>query len=413
MKRTFSLLWLMLFTLYSWAQEVFQSKVVDAETGEPLPYVAIYVAKGRGTLTNDEGRFSIHVQPGDTLIFSYVGYERERVKAAELGKTLMLHPMRTALREVTVETTEAIIKKVIRKMNQDYNKFKKQEGTFFLRMTTEDQSHDELAEAFIGARSAINLRDLKYISGYRGELEGENVSQSHMKFSNAHYLLQLGPMVMQSDFWELDFIPLNKATWGKRKGIALFKTYRFWHETLVSKEGNLMYKIDMRFQADTLTHKVVSESEGQRVTEMTVKIKDALPMENLNDRRIIEGTLYVDAQTYEPLSFTGRVMNFYMNLKMANRDFLEPINMDFHVDFQQTNGFTEVKSFTASLKNKLLILRALLFNVNSVPAVKGSKAGENMQESIDKAGFDSSLWTEEIVLRTKREEEMARNKRAQ
>ena len=87
--------------------------------------------------------------------------------------------------------------------------------------------------------------------------------------------------------------------------------------------------------------------------------------------------------------------------------------MDFHVDFQQTNGFTEVKSFTASLRNKLLILRALLFNVNSVPAVKGSKAGENMQESIDKAGFDSSLWTEEIVLRTKREEEMARNKRAQ
>ena len=74
MKRTFSLLWLMLFTLYSWAQEVFQSKVVDAETGEPLPYASIHISNGRGTLSNLDGYFSIEAGADDSLRISYIGY---------------------------------------------------------------------------------------------------------------------------------------------------------------------------------------------------------------------------------------------------------------------------------------------------------------------------------------------------
>jgi len=32
-------------------------RVVDAETGKPLPYASIYVAEGKGTLTNEDGVF--------------------------------------------------------------------------------------------------------------------------------------------------------------------------------------------------------------------------------------------------------------------------------------------------------------------------------------------------------------------
>ena len=43
-------LFILLAQLQALAQENYSACVVDAETGEPLPYVSIYVAKGRGPL---------------------------------------------------------------------------------------------------------------------------------------------------------------------------------------------------------------------------------------------------------------------------------------------------------------------------------------------------------------------------
>ena len=49
------LLALCLPTLCVWAQELaLQGRVVDAETGEPLPYVNIRASEDKATLTNVE-----------------------------------------------------------------------------------------------------------------------------------------------------------------------------------------------------------------------------------------------------------------------------------------------------------------------------------------------------------------------
>ena len=61
-----------------------QGRVVDAETGEPLPYTAIYVEKGRGALTNIEGDYRLSVSNQDVLTFSFVGFEKLKLKALML-----------------------------------------------------------------------------------------------------------------------------------------------------------------------------------------------------------------------------------------------------------------------------------------------------------------------------------------
>ena len=37
----------------------FKAVVVDDATGEPLPYASVYVSPEKGTMTNDEGEFSL------------------------------------------------------------------------------------------------------------------------------------------------------------------------------------------------------------------------------------------------------------------------------------------------------------------------------------------------------------------
>ena len=53
--------------------------VSDAETGEPLPYAAVfYIKKHLGTSTNNDGEFKFFIplgSPTDTIRISYVGYE--------------------------------------------------------------------------------------------------------------------------------------------------------------------------------------------------------------------------------------------------------------------------------------------------------------------------------------------------
>jgi len=55
-------------------------KITDAENSEPLPGVTI-VVKGttNGTITNFDGEFSINVEEGQTLAFSFIGYTSQEV----------------------------------------------------------------------------------------------------------------------------------------------------------------------------------------------------------------------------------------------------------------------------------------------------------------------------------------------
>ena len=54
-------------------------KVTDGSTGEPLPGVTIVVeGTTLGTITNINGEYSIKVAQGETLIFSYIGYQSQQ-----------------------------------------------------------------------------------------------------------------------------------------------------------------------------------------------------------------------------------------------------------------------------------------------------------------------------------------------
>jgi TonB-dependent starch-binding outer membrane protein SusC len=79
-------------------------KVTDEEDGTPLPGVTV-VAKGTslGTVTDFDGNYTISVQPGSTLVFSYIGYSTKEVQVTE--QTVL----DVALSEMTQELDEVVV----------------------------------------------------------------------------------------------------------------------------------------------------------------------------------------------------------------------------------------------------------------------------------------------------------------
>lgn len=73
------LCWALCLASFSgWAQERLSGKVLDAQTNEPLIGAAIWTAKaGRGTVTDQNGAFTLTKLPAELLILkvSYLGYE--------------------------------------------------------------------------------------------------------------------------------------------------------------------------------------------------------------------------------------------------------------------------------------------------------------------------------------------------
>ncbi|MCE7068018.1 SusC/RagA family TonB-linked outer membrane protein [Dyadobacter sp. CY326] len=94
---------LSLLTLTSYAQEMTVSgKVNDASGGEIAGVNVVVKGTTRGTTTNDKGEYSISVEKGKTLTFSYIGYVSKEVVVNASSLDVTLAAEATALNEVVV-----------------------------------------------------------------------------------------------------------------------------------------------------------------------------------------------------------------------------------------------------------------------------------------------------------------------
>lgn len=119
MRHLIFLVILFLFSLPLLAQELIKGQIIDAESGVPLPFASIRFAAAKGTVSDQEGRFSIApAQDTLSLEVSYVGYETYRLRflADTVGFLhIPLTQKEAALREVVVYPGENPAHAIIRK----------------------------------------------------------------------------------------------------------------------------------------------------------------------------------------------------------------------------------------------------------------------------------------------------------
>ena len=211
-KKLFTLIMMLIsFSIQIFAQmRDYTAMVVDAETGEALHYASVYIAENRGTITNQDGKFLISASPDEILQIKFIGYENLRIKAAEMREVIRLKPAAHTMKEVSVFPVMKILEQITKKLNAEFKKFKNEEDIFFFRITTEIGNKKDLAEAFMTARSAVNLRDISLLSGRRGVQSGDSLTSPLLADANFHHPLELGAMTPDTKFWKLLNTPIRE-----------------------------------------------------------------------------------------------------------------------------------------------------------------------------------------------------------
>ena len=373
MKRWLYILFLVLLVLPLHAQQSFHARVVDAETGEALPFVNVYQASGKGCVTNLEGDFTISAGAEDSLRFSFVGYKTCRWKAGEMPGVVRMQPSALSIAGVTVLSDEAILTRAYKTLKNDLKAHAREKRLYLNRITIRSGGCEEMVEDFLTARSAVNVRSMSVLSGqyWTRTVTGEQV-MSQLQYTNLHNLMTAGPLMRQvplEDYLIQPFPPTFSSSF-------LNYYYALSSQTLQTDGGGLMYVVEMRPKVDTW--------------------KD-----------ILYGKLYIDARTFHLLRFDGAVRGMKVNVSRlgSEADHVQPATIRIQVHYTHKRGFTEVEKASAQIHADGLDVSMVLADAEDVaaPSGKGVAVKENLLKAILVAGTDPDLqqnaqfmqWTEE------------------
>ncbi|MGM0377179.1 MAG: carboxypeptidase-like regulatory domain-containing protein, partial [Bacteroidota bacterium] len=160
--------------------------VVDSADREPMDMVNIGVeGKTMGTATNQRGRFNVLVPPeyiGEKLVFSNVGYLREKYTIPENDTTLSVVLAQTTveLPEVLVKHVEPgqIMKQVVRNKKRNYASDPLILTAFFRETIKQDEVFVDVSEAVIEIfkppySKKFAQERVRFVKGRKGEAGGD------------------------------------------------------------------------------------------------------------------------------------------------------------------------------------------------------------------------------------------------
>lgn len=396
---------LLLFCNIAHAQKIIVvGHVTDANTGEKLAYTNIYsTATGRGTITNYDGDFSILTDSSDVIRISFIGYETCSFKACNMPKNISLTPWDNNLPEVTVFAAGNLLQKISKQLKNEFAKYKNERSQYFLRMNihraensfSKEKTIQELAEAFITARSMGNLRKAGVVKGQYGRKTTQGLEESITKGASFHHAFEAGPWLKESDYWEKTTIPLPPNLTTK----YLEQHYDIKVQTLKDSTGTKYYLFDF------MRNGKMYYPNG-----------------------IVTGKLYVNAKTLKLLRFEGQVEDIKLSVKRFF--FLKDIyslNIFINITFDNSKGYTKVSNMACTMQSDFMESKSILFNVDDIDLQTGKQIVENtekgkkakykvpngkildddMLKTIKKAGFDKVLWEKSNIVKRTNEENKA------
>jgi hypothetical protein len=135
-----------------------KGKVIDAKTGELLPYANILIeSAGSGTITNTEGEFDFKIYgrfAGSIIHFSFLGYETQKLEILNTDNENLLirmNPKPYLLGDIYVlpPGTKAvdIVKKAVKNIKRNYARTTTQMEAFYRNTNYKDSAALQLIEA--------------------------------------------------------------------------------------------------------------------------------------------------------------------------------------------------------------------------------------------------------------------------
>lgn len=344
------------------------ARVIDAKTGERLPFASVYISGQNSTISNAEGEFVIDADSADVLRISYVGYKTVRLRAVDIGQEVLLSSEGEMLGEVVVLGTDLVVQNALKRMKKDNKRYRKTRGNYFYRQVgyTDRQCHSFL-ESFFTARSASQVSEMSLVTG---------------RYLSVASMRTISP----ANFFTFAQVPVFSS-----------------QKNIPSTEQ--LVPLHRGYARDYLTEMSLVGDDERRVYVISFVPRDS-------NAWAIEGRLYVDAETFQLLKYEGRSTKEWVSHKVGNRAVVRPIDYSFVVNYQLDNGFAEVSSvhfrtsYTAD--GHKFETTGVMFNVaDRYFTSRGTlRFNDNLMALIDRKGLDRGFWEQnEIVKRTPVEEE--------
>jgi len=259
MKKIIFILLLCSFTIHA-------QVVCNSITKKPIIAVSIVSNKDKGTITNQQGRFTVQFfEDFKTLTFSHLAYQTKTISRKELTKvdTLFLKPVVINLTEVVLKTFNAkdTLQKAIRRIPINYNFKPYNTQGFYRESMLEDSIGVEMTEVsfktYSKTRKDRPIYNAKIIKGRRTN----NYTAFHLVFyGGIQQFLLVGDKVRQK------IAPFN---------IKNLSDYKFSYKGSISNAKGKIYLINFRPLKDTIYRynigKIYMDASTLAILQISIK----------------------------------------------------------------------------------------------------------------------------------------------
>jgi len=154
------------------AQSYFEGRIIDDSNGEPLAYSHILVkSSNRGVITNTEGRFSVECLVSDTLIISYISFEKKELPASFFAENQSYHlkPLDNEIAEVVLFGNNEDLYDLIYETKKNFQQIKDHQTKAYFNLETSSKDKPlELIECYYNSK--ISAEGIDYLSLKNGRI---------------------------------------------------------------------------------------------------------------------------------------------------------------------------------------------------------------------------------------------------
>jgi len=361
-------------------QLTIKGKILNDRTGKPVEYANITIpGKQMGTISNQDGEFIFKMpvfHDSATIVVSAIGYANFSAKTSELIDTparIHLQPIALPIEEVTIYAVDPVstIRRLIENIKKNYHDNYLLQTAFYRETIKEN-------DAYVGINEAV----VKILNPPTLSLANEKISIYKARKSTDVKIMDT-----------IDF----KFQGGIYNSLAL---------DVAGESISFLDKSSMHLYDYTYTGLEVEDKRYSFIIEFDQKdgIKEPL----------YSGKLWVDANTYGlnrakfSISEQGMYYAKDMLVKKYSRQLkIKPIAVEYHVDYEFTNGKWQLKHVKSELEIKvrkkgtlfgnnfhviaeMVITESFPVNRKEVKLENKVRATDILSEEIE--GYDPKFW---------------------
>lgn len=256
--------WLLFFlTLGSatFGQQVVESRIVDAETGQPIPFASIgIVGTSKGTSSNINGQFSLSVSGSVKLKITCLGYESFLFSSSEQSQVIRLKPVATQLNGIFVFDKAVNPKKIVRKafahISDNYISQPFIESFFYRHYCKDDSIYGRLIEASVDILKHDGYRSVQKSVGEKEEIRITQLRRSLDKTTMA----QGHEPISIKNILQADVVGYQTADKSEHLSFynevsnlqADFENYSFAFKGITTYDGQEVYEITFSYKKDSV-----------------------------------------------------------------------------------------------------------------------------------------------------------------